>query len=125
MKKKYRLRKITEFKEVLRKGKSIKTSNLIFIYLPKQINKENSKNNIKIGIIIPKKKCKKAVDRNYLKRVIWAIHSNIQLNNLPSCFSIFLYTSYFYSRYQYKKIDFLAIEKDIKKIYSILLKKCS
>ncbi|CBZ40094.1 Ribonuclease P [Mycoplasma suis KI3806] len=127
MKKKYRLRKRSDFDEIFEKGKSIKTSNLIFLYIPeKSGNKEKNQNSLRIGVRVPKKKCKRAVDRNYLKRVIWATHSKLNLEELPPNSSIFLYTSFFLSKFsKVKKINFLDLERDVKKIYNTLSKRCS
>ncbi|AHC40069.1 ribonuclease P [Mycoplasma ovis str. Michigan] len=124
MKKKYRLLKKKEFETVFNNRSRIKTQNLIFYYSNNLDSFKNLKN-IKIGVIIPKKKWKKAVDRNYLKRVIWALNSFYQLDKFPKTFSIFLFTHWFHSNYKGRKVNFEGLKKEIDKIYSIFLSRCS
>ncbi|KMZ96242.1 ribonuclease P [Plasmodium vivax North Korean] len=69
MKKRYRLLKKNEFEKVFQKNIRIRTKNLVLLFLPTRLVGESLKN-IKIGIVIPKKRLKKSVDRNYLKRII-------------------------------------------------------
>ncbi|RAO95279.1 ribonuclease P protein component [Mycoplasma wenyonii] len=124
MKKKYRLLKKKEFEKVFNDRSRIKTQNLIFLYVS-NLASLNQLKNIKIGIIVPKKKWKKAVDRNYLKRVIWALNSSYQLDKFPKTLSIFLFTNLFHSNYKGRKVNFQELKKEIEKIYSIFLSKCS
>lgn len=124
MKKKYRLLKKKEFEKVFNDRARIKTQNLIFLYVS-NLASLNQLKNIKIGVIVPKKKWKKAVDRNYLKRVIWALNSSYQLDKFPKTLSIFLFTNLFHSNYKGRKVNFQELKKEIEKIYSIFLSRCS
>ena len=124
MKKKYRLLKKKEFETVFNNRSRIKTQNLIFYYVANLTSLTKLKN-IKIGVIIPKKKWKRAVDRNYLKRVIWSLNSSYQLDKFPKTLSIFLFTNFFHSNYKGRKVNFQELKKEIEKIYSIFLSRCS
>ncbi|CCE67064.1 ribonuclease P protein component [Candidatus Mycoplasma haematominutum] len=123
MQKKYRLLKKGDFDKVFKSRNRIKTTNLVFYYLPNCLGRENL-NNVKIGIVIPKKKWKKAKDRNYLKRIFWAANAHNNLDNLPKTLSVFLYTDFFYSQYKFKKVNFEKLNREIKQIYSIFSKRC-
>ncbi len=114
MKKKYRLLKKKEFEKVFNDRARIKTQNLIFLYVS-NLASLNQLKNIKIGVIVPKKKWKKAVDRNYLKRVIWALNSSYQLDKFPKTLSIFLFTNLFHSNYKGRKVNFQELKKENRK----------
>lgn len=117
MKKKYRLLKKSDFSSVLNNRKKIFSKNFVCIW-----KKDSNIENIKIGIIIPKKKCKKSVDRNYLKRIFWYLHNQQKLE-LPNVKCVFFYNKCFFDNY-YKKIFLVKeLNDEIKKIYLELIDK--
>lgn len=57
------LRKAAEFNFVYEKGKKFTTKNLIFIYIKNQLGL------VRLGVVVSKKSCSRAVDRNNIKRI--------------------------------------------------------
>lgn len=58
-----RLKKAAEFNSVYEKGNKFITKNLIFIYIKNQLGYT------RLGVVISKKSCSRAVDRNNIKRI--------------------------------------------------------
>ncbi|AFO52504.1 ribonuclease P [Candidatus Mycoplasma haematolamae str. Purdue] len=124
MKKKFRLLKKSEFEAVFKGKERIKTPNLIFYYLPTSVGRQVTEN-IKIGVIVPKKKWKRAVVRNYLKRVIWSLHSRYSLEGFPKTLAIILFSNFFHENYRGGKVNYEELQREIEKIYSVFLRRCS
>ncbi len=82
-------------------GKSIKKFPVMLIYLPLNASERNSN---KAGVSVPKRSFKKAVDRNYLKRLLReAYRKNKYLveSNLADNYAfMFIYTSKEISSYE-------------------------
>ena len=57
------LKKPQEFSDVYAKGKNIKTRNLVFLYTKNEIGTP------RFGVVVSKKTCSRAVDRNTFKRL--------------------------------------------------------
>ena len=72
-----RLKKKKEFERVFKKGQSIKKDLLLFKYI------ENGLESPRIGIVISKKTCARASERNLVKRRIREIIKQ-QINNIKN-----------------------------------------
>jgi ribonuclease P protein component len=85
-------------------GKSVSKYPLRLVYIPLNINHEQP---IKMGVSVSKKHFKKAVDRNYFKRVLretYRLNKQILLENLhtPTAFMFFYQTK---ERLSYQEIN--------------------
>ncbi len=72
-------------------GKSVSKYPLRLVYRPAE---ENSEEGTKIGVSVSKKYFKKAVDRNYFKRVLretYRLNKHLLLDNLDQKYSIMLF----------------------------------
>ncbi|CBY93552.1 ribonuclease P protein component [Mycoplasma haemofelis str. Langford 1] len=107
MKKKYRLLKRPDFEKTLKRGTKVSSSNFICYYL-----KDLSSLNIRIGIIIPKKKCKSSPNRKYLKRLFWAFSREENLNFFPKVKCVFFYRSEFLQNFSKKRVNFEEMRLD-------------
>lgn len=65
MKKKYRLLKSYQFKDLITKGKNVSNREFFIYYQPR-----NDYNEIRIGISVPKKRVDRAFARNKIKRQV-------------------------------------------------------
>jgi ribonuclease P protein component len=76
-----RLRKNTEFQRVRQQGRSIMSPLLILAWMPNDVAK------IRVGFVVSKRVSKRAVDRNYIKRLL-SEAMRAFLPRLPSGFDI-------------------------------------
>jgi len=109
MKKIKRLKR-KDFKEVLEKGKTIKTSYLVFKYLKQNLPY------FRLGILISKKVSKKATERNKIKRRIREI---VRLN-LPEISDkldmVFIVLPQIKNEFSFLKEEILRIFEKIKNV---------
>ncbi len=104
MKNIYSLKKSSDFDFIISTGNKIYSKNLILFYI--DVNLEQ-----KIGISIPKKIAKRAVDRNKNKRIIKSIiSSNIELLNNKKIVII--------SRKSFLGLNFIDKERELKNIFN-------
>jgi ribonuclease P protein component len=86
------------------KGKSVSKFPLRLVYM----EEENQEESIKMGVSVSKKYFKKAVDRNYFKRVLrecYRLNKHILLDNIEKKYAVF----FFYQTAE--KLDFQEIEQ--------------
>lgn len=115
MKKKYRLLKKSDFQKTLKNCKKKYFSNFFILYSYKNLDQ-----NIRIGIILPKKFFKKAVQRNYYKRVIYnCIYQTQNIKELPKLNCVI----YCKKNLLNDQINFKNIQSEIIKIFKILKNK--
>ncbi|OAL10273.1 ribonuclease P protein component [Candidatus Mycoplasma haematobovis] len=107
MQKKYRLLKNKDFKSILSKGNKIFSKNLVCYY-----RKDKELLNIKIGVIIPKKKIKSSPRRKYLKRLFWALNTKNSIIYLPKIKCVFFYRNSFFEDFLRKDISFEKIKEE-------------
>jgi len=100
-----RLKKKKDFEKVFKKGKTIKQDLFVFKYI------ENNQDSPRIGIIISKKVCSRASERNLIKRRIREIIKKEidQLKNLDIIIIALSKIS--------KDIPFTELEQEINKFY--------
>ncbi|WP_391591846.1 Ribonuclease P protein component [[Mycoplasma] cavipharyngis] len=108
MKRKFRILKKKDFQATLKtKNQKIYTNNFVFYY-------QSTKNeNIKFGYIVSKKHFKKAVERNYCRRVVdCCVYQSKHLETLLS------YNCVFYFRKELINTinDFVKIQKEVDRI---------
>ncbi len=88
-------------------GKSVSKYPLRLVYVPIINENKEEKSKIKMGVSVSKKYFKKAVDRNYFKRVLretYRLNKEILINNLqePYAFMFFYQTK---EKLSYQEID--------------------
>jgi len=86
-----RLKSKTTIGLLFSEGKSVSKYPLRLVYRQAE---ENSEEETKIGVSVSKKYFKKAVDRNYFKRVLretYRLNKNLLLDNLDQQYSIMLF----------------------------------
>lgn len=86
-----RLKSKTTIGLLFSEGKSVSKYPLRLVYRQAE---ENSEEQTKIGVSVSKKYFKKAVDRNYFKRVLretYRLNKHLLLNNLNQSYSIMLF----------------------------------
>jgi len=86
---KYSLKSTKSLSDLFEKGQRIKNQLFTLVYIE---NKERSEPLIKIAFSVPKRKVKKAVDRNRVKRKmkeVYRLHQPIFLENLAGMNSAF------------------------------------
>ncbi|MFC0781235.1 ribonuclease P protein component [Flavobacterium sp. HJSW_4] len=86
-----RLKSKTTIGLLFSEGKSVSKYPLRLVYRQAE---ENSEEETKIGVSVSKKYFKKAVDRNYFKRVLretYRLNKNLLLDNLDQPYSIMLF----------------------------------
>ncbi|GCE63196.1 ribonuclease P protein component [Candidatus Mycoplasma haematohominis] len=120
MKKKYRLLKSADFQTLLRRGSNAFSTHLVCYWKPDSLI-----TNIKIGIIIPKKKCKLSCNRKYYKRVFWAINNKELLNACPKIKCVFFYKDVFFERFKKQEVTFADLQNEYLNLMSYLEKKAS
>lgn len=118
MKRRYRLLKKVDFQRVLRIGDRFYSRNFVCYYLP-----EFDLINVKIGIIIPKKKCKLSNKRKYLKRLFWALNTKNQLNLFPRIKCVIMYRDFFYSRFADGDFSFSELKDEYLSLMENISKK--
>ena len=104
-----RLKSKTTIGLLFSEGKSVSKYPLRLVY---RLGEENSEEKIKIGVSVSKKYFKKAVDRNYFKRVLretYRLNKHLLLENLEHSYSIM----FFYQtkdRLSYQEINSRTIQ---------------
>jgi len=104
-----RLKSKTTIGLLFSEGKSVSKYPLRLVY---RLGEENSEEKIKIGVSVSKKYFKKAVDRNYFKRVLretYRLNKHLLLENLEHSYSIM----FFYQtkdRLSYQEINTRTIQ---------------
>ncbi|BFM42917.1 ribonuclease P protein component [Flavobacterium sp. CFS9] len=86
-----RLKSKTTISLLFSEGKSVSKYPLRLVYAPAE---ENSPEKIKIGVSVSKKYFKKAVDRNYFKRVLretYRLNKHLLLDNIPQPYSMMFF----------------------------------
>ena len=86
-----RLKSKTTIGLLFSEGKSVSKYPLRLVYREAE---DNSKEKIKIGVSVSKKYFKKAVDRNYFKRVLretYRLNKNLLLDNVQQPFSLMFF----------------------------------
>jgi ribonuclease P protein component len=86
-----RLKSKTTIGLLFSEGKSVSKYPLRLVYRQAE---ENSEENTKVGVSVSKKYFKKAVDRNYFKRVLretYRLNKHLLLDNLDQSYSIMLF----------------------------------
>ncbi len=90
-------------------GKSVSKYPLRLVYVPIELEKDEK---IKFGVSVSKKYFKKAVDRNYFKRVLretYRLNKHLLIDNLDQPYAIM----FFYQtkeRLSYQEIEFKTIQ---------------
>jgi ribonuclease P protein component len=97
------------------KGKSVSKYPLRLVYVESDYGiPENSEQKIKIGVSVSKKYFKKAVDRNYFKRVLretYRLNKQLLIDNLDKPYAFMLF-------YQTKdRLSFQEIETKTKELF--------
>ncbi|GIQ58825.1 ribonuclease P protein component [Flavobacterium collinsii] len=86
-----RLKSKTTIGLLFSEGKSVSKYPLRLVYRPAE---ENSEEKIKIGVSVSKKYFKKAVDRNYFKRVLretYRLNKHLLLDNIQEPYSLMFF----------------------------------
>jgi ribonuclease P protein component len=96
-----RLRKNTEFQRVRQQGRSIMSPLLILAWVPNDVAK------IRVGFVVSKRVSKRAVDRNYIKRLLSEAMRTF-LPTLPSGLDIVVS-----ARQKANTADLRALEQDM------------
>jgi ribonuclease P protein component len=96
-----RLRKSSDFQRVRQQGRSIASRLLILIWMPNEVAR------LRIGFVVSKRISKKAVDRNYIKRLLGEAIRPV-LHELPTGWDIVLS-----ARNQASSADLQALKEDI------------
>lgn len=113
MQKKYRLLKNKDFKNIISKGNKVLSKSLVCYY-----RKDPKILNIKIGIIIPKKRIRSSPKRKYLKRLFWALNTRDSIISLPRIKCVFFYRNSFFESFLRKDISFEKIKEEFSSIMS-------
>lgn len=104
-----KLKSRTTIDEMFREGKSVSKFPLRLVYI-KQVHEEGQK--VKIGVSVSKKYFKKAVDRNYFKRVLretYRLNKKLLLDTLDDSYAfMFLYRTK--ERLSYEEINRKTIQ---------------
>lgn len=116
MERRYRLLREADFKNALNSGNKILLKHFVCYWL-----KSHTLKNAQLSIIIPRKKCKLACNRKYLKRVFWSLNTKQILKAFPKVKCVFFYRDSFYEKYKNKKLNF----DDLRTEYVNLLIKLS
>lgn len=104
-----RLKSKTTIGLLFSEGKSVSKYPLRLVYRQAEVNQEEK---IKIGVSVSKKYFKKAVDRNYFKRVLretYRLNKHLLLNNIQESYSLM----FFYQtkdRLSYEEINTKTIQ---------------
>jgi len=96
-----RLRKNTEFQLVRQQGRSIMSPLLILAWMPNDVAK------IRVGFVVSKRVSKRAVDRNYIKRLLSEAMRAL-LPRLPSGLDIVVS-----ARQKANMVDLRTLEQDM------------
>ncbi len=96
-----RLRKNTEFQRVRQQGRSIMSPLLILAWMPNDVAK------IRVGFVVSKRVSKRAVDRNYIKRLLSEAMRAL-LPRLPSGLDIVVS-----ARQKANMVDLRTLEQDM------------
>lgn len=120
MKKKYRLLKAADFQSLLRKSNSAFSTHLVCYWKIDSLIA-----NIKIGIIVPKKKCKLSCNRKYYKRVFWAINDGSLITQFPKIKCVFFYKDIFFEKSKKNEIKFSDLKNEYLSLMSYLERKSS
>ena len=96
-----RLRKNSEFQRVRQQGRSIMSPLLILAWMPNDVAK------IRVGFVVSKRVSKRAVDRNYIKRLLSEAMRTF-LPTLPSGLDIVVS-----ARQKANMVDLRTLEQDM------------
>ena len=96
-----RLRKNTEFQRVRQQGRSIMSPLLILAWMPNDVAK------IRVGFVVSKRVSKRAVDRNYIKRLLSEAMRAL-LPRLPSGLDVVVS-----ARQKANMVDLRTLERDM------------
>ncbi|HEX9133059.1 MAG TPA: ribonuclease P protein component [Ktedonobacteraceae bacterium] len=96
-----RLRKNSEFQRVRQQGRSLMSPLLILAWMPNDVAK------IRVGFVVSKRISKRAVDRNYIKRLL-SEAMRVFLPRLPSGLDIVVS-----ARQKASMVDLRTLEQDL------------